>query len=94
MHGPPWADHAPKMNSTHGTLGRTDGARKYFSSLLEMLQGICTLRYDPLHLYNSRDRVGTYAEARIFSAFEPSWFVEREPPPCGSEPFDNSDITF
>ncbi len=44
--------------------------------------------------HNSPDRIGTYAEARIFSAFEPSWLVEREPPPCGSEVLDNLEITF
>jgi hypothetical protein len=67
-------------------------SRRHFAILSgmtpeEKLQALCAA-------HNSQDRVGTYAEARIFSAFEPNWFLEREPPPCGCEPFDDSDIAF
>lgn len=67
-------------------------SRRHFTILTGMTpeekgQALCAA-------HNSPDRVGSYAEARIFSAFEPNWFVEREPPPCGSELFDDSAITF
>jgi hypothetical protein len=69
-----------------------EDSRHHFTILTRMTpeekrQALCAA-------HNSPDRVGTYAEARIFSAFEPSWFVEREPRLCSSEALDNSEITF
>jgi hypothetical protein len=67
-------------------------SRRHFTILTGMtpgqkLQALCAA-------HNSPDRAGSYAEARIYSTFEPNWFVERELPPCGPELFDDTAITF